>query len=138
MERSRDRARLDKQFSAAIGDPSRLSDQAVANATEQMLKLARSITPKGPVLIQQIDELESLLQQANTPINVTINSDMETDVIVYKVAKLGKFNQRQLELRPGSYTAVGSRLGYRDVRVDFEVQHGVDNLPVTIRCTETI
>ncbi|MEM6580997.1 MAG: hypothetical protein AAF699_06980 [Pseudomonadota bacterium] len=138
LERSRDRARLDKQFRAAIGDPSRLSDVAVAKATEQMLQMARSISPKGPVLIQQIDELESLLQQANTPINVTIQSDMETDVVVYKVAKLGKFDQRQLELRPGSYTAVGSRLGYRDVRVDFEVQHGVDNLPVTIRCTETI
>ena len=67
-----------------------------------------------------------------------MRSDMQTDVVVYKVAKLGKFDQRELDLRPGTYTAVGSRLGYRDVRVDFVVKYGSKPPPVTIACTETI
>jgi hypothetical protein len=54
------------------------------------------------------------------------------------VAKLGKFDQRELDLRPGNYTAVGSRLGYRDVRVDFVVKYGSKPPSVTIACTETI
>lgn len=138
LARSRDRARLDKQFSAAIDQPQRLSDAAVAAATGKMLQMARTISPQGPVLAKQIEQLEQLLQQANTPIAVTVRSDLQTDVVVYKVAKLGKFDEHQLDLRPGTYTAVGSRIGYRDVRVDFVVKHGSKPLPVTIACTETI
>lgn len=138
LARSRDRARLDKQFRAAIEDPQRLSDTAVAGATEKMLQMARKISPRGPVLVSQIDQLEQLLKQANTPIAVTVRSDLETDVVIYKVAKLGKFDQHQLDLRPGNYTAVGSRLGYRDVRVDFAIVAGSKPSPVTIACTEAI
>lgn len=138
LARSRDRARLDKQFRAAIVDPLRLSDTTVAAATAKMLQMARTISPRGPVLAGQIEQLEQLLKQANTPIAITVRSDLQTDVVVYKVAKLGKFDQHQLDLRPGTYTAVGSRVGYRDVRVDFVVKHGSKPLPVTIACTETI
>jgi tetratricopeptide (TPR) repeat protein len=138
LARSRDRARLDKQFRAAIDDPGRLSDTTVAAATEKMLQLARSISPGGPVLAGQIEQLEQLLKKANTPIAITVRSDLQTEVVVYKVAKLGKFDEHTLDLRPGTYTAVGSRIGYRDVRVDFLVKHGSKPLPVTIACTETI
>jgi tetratricopeptide (TPR) repeat protein len=138
LARSRDRARLDKQFRAAIDEPRRLSDVAVAEATENMLQLARTITPRGPVLSQQIAQLDSLLMQANTPITVALRSDQQTEVTVYKVEKLGKFDQRELSLRPGTYTAVGSRMGYRDVRLDFTVKHGSPPPVVTIACTEAI
>lgn len=138
LARSRDRARLDKQFRAAIDEPQRLSDVAVAEATAQLLQAARRITPRGPVLSRQIEQLETLLQQANTPITVAMRSDQQTEVTVYKVAKLGKFDQRELSLRPGTYTAVGSRMGYRDVRIDFTVKHGSAPPLVTIACTEAI
>jgi tetratricopeptide (TPR) repeat protein len=138
LARSRDRARLDKQFRAAIDEPQRLSDEAVAEATEKMLQLARTITPRGPVLNRQIEQLDSLLQQANTPVTVALRSDLQTEVTVYKVAKLGTFDRRELSLRPGTYTAVGTRIGYRDVRVDFTVKHGGTPPVVTIACTEAI
>ena len=63
---------------------------------------------------------------------------METEVIVYKVARLGRFTQHELTLRPGTYTAVGSRNGYRDVRQSFTVQHDSKPAPLTIACTEPI
>jgi len=138
LARSRDRARLDKQFRAAIDEPQRLSDAAVAKATEQMLLVARKITPRGPVLSGQIEQLERLLKQANTPITVALRSDLQTEVTVYKVAKLGKFDRHELRLRPGTYTAVGSRMGYRDVRQDFTVTHDGAAPIVTIACTEAI
>ena len=138
LERSQDRARLDKQFRAAIDDPLRLGDVAVAEAAEKMLQFARKISPGGPVLSKQISQLERLLQQANTPVKVALRSDQQTDVVVYKVAKLGKFDQRELALRPGTYTAVGSRMGYRDVRVDFTVKPEGPPPALTIACTESI
>ena len=138
LARSANRARLDKQFRAAIDEPQRLSDAAVAEATAKMLEMARKISPRGPVLSSQIEKLEVLLKQANTPITVALRSDLQTEVMVYKVARLGKFDQRELSLRPGTYTAVGSRAGYRDVRLEFTVTPDSPPPSVTIACTEAI
>ena len=138
LQRSRGRARLDKQFRATLEEPSRLSDVAVAEATEKLVEQARRITPRGAVLERQIKDLTVLLQQANTPVTVTLRSDSETEVIVYKVARLGRFEQRQLTLRPGTYTAVGTRDGYRDVRQSFTVDHDTTPASVTVICTEPI
>lgn len=138
LQRSRSRARLDKQFRTTLQEPQRLSDAAVAEATEQLLTQATKISPRGPVLTQQIKQLQTLLQQANTPVIVTLRSDEETEVIVYKVARLGRFAQRELTLRPGTYTAVGTRNGYRDVRQSFTITHDGVPSPVTISCVEQI
>ena len=138
LARSRDRARLDKQFRAAIDEPQRLSDAAVAQATAQMLALAQKISARGPVLESQIRQLEKLLQQANTPIGLTLRSDGQTDVVIYKVAKLGKFEQTDVSVKPGTYVAVGSRMGYRDVRVEFTVKPDGPPPQVTVACTEAI
>lgn len=138
LARSGGRARLDKQFRTAIDEPGRLSDIAVAEATERLLQEARKISPRGPVLAGQIDRLQTLLERANTPVAVTLRSDGETEVTVYKVARLGRFTLRELNLRPGSYIAVGSRNGYRDVRLEFTVDHDREPPPLTIACTESI
>lgn len=135
---ARTRARLDSQFRAAIDKPERLYDIAVAEATGKLLDQARLIEPRGPVLADQIDRLERLLEQANTQVPVTLRSDGETEVIVYKTARLGKFQQRELALRPGTYTARGSRSGYRDVLEKFTVTHKGLDAPITIACREPI
>jgi tetratricopeptide (TPR) repeat protein len=138
LARSEPRARLDKQFQAAIDEPNRLADVAVAELTETLIKQAGTLQPKGPVLTEQLRKLEQLLVLANQPITVTLQSDLQTEVIVYKVARLGRFEQRQLDLRPGTYTAVGTRDGYRDTRRTFEIRHDSPSVPVVIACTETI
>lgn len=136
--RARTRARLDTQFRAAIDKPERLYDVAVAEATQTLLEQARGIEPKGPVLAAQIEQLQRLLAQANTPVRVTLRSDGATEVIVYKIARLGTFEERELTLRPGTYTARGSRSGYRDVLEKFTITpEGVD-APITIACREPI
>jgi tetratricopeptide (TPR) repeat protein len=138
LNRSRMRAQLDKQLRTALADPLRLSDTAVASATEQLLAQAKQVAPRGPVLEQQISQLDTALRKANTSVNVTLRSDEKTEVIVYKVARLGSFAERELTLRPGNYTALGTRAGYRDVRQTFTVTADAAPAPVTIVCTEPI
>jgi tetratricopeptide (TPR) repeat protein len=138
LKRSRARAGLDKQFRKVLEQPQRLSDVSVANATEQLLRQAGKITPRGTLLDQQINQLNVLLQQANTPVAVTLLSDMETEVILLKVKKLGRFAQQELTLRPGTYTATGRRNGYRDVRQSFTVVHDGKPPAINVICTETI
>lgn len=138
LARSRTRAQLDQQLRTAIDDPARLSDAAVAAAAAQLLLQARQVTPRGPALEQQLKRLDTLLRQANATVAVTLRSDDKTDVLVYKVAKLGRFSARELTLRPGTYTAVGTRNGYRDVRQSFTITADNTPAPVTIICTDPI
>ena len=59
-------------------------------------------------------------------------------MVIYRVARLGKFDNHQLELRPGDYTVVGSRPGYRDVREVIRVRPGTSIPPLSVRCEEAI
>ncbi len=138
LARAEPRARLDKQLREALEAPERLTDPAVATSLEKVLQQARALSPQGPVLSSQLAELEQKLVQATTPRAVTLRSDQQTEVLVQRVARLGQFTERSLELRPGTYTAVGSRDGYRDVRQTFTVRHDETPPPVFIACTEPI
>lgn len=138
LNRSRARAQLDKQLRTVIEQPQRLADAGVAESTAKLVQQAGEVTPRGPVLSQQISRLNTLLAEANTTVDVTLRSDGETEVIVYKVARLGRFQERELTLRPGTYTALGTRNGYRDVRRSFTIAHDSTPPPVTVTCTEPI
>ena len=138
LARSGLRADLDRQLQQVIGEPGRLSDAAVAASAEQLLARAAQVTAAGPRLKGQVAQLETLLRNANTTVTVTLRSDSETEVVVHKVARLGRFAERELTLRPGTYTAVGTRDGYRDVRRSFTIAPDGDLAPVTIICTEPI
>jgi hypothetical protein len=45
---------------------------------------------------------------------------------------------RELELRPGVYVAVGNRIGFRDVRLEFRVAPEIEMQPIVIQCEERI
>lgn len=138
LKQSKARAQLDKQFRAAIDKPERLSDKSVAAATQRLTKHAATITPRGSLLEEQLSALNVLLQQAGAEVKLTLRSDGETEVTLRKVSPLGQFSTKQLALRPGTYTVIGSRNGYRDVRQSFTLKHDTDALDILIVCTEEI
>lgn len=138
VEQARTRAELDKRLRAILDDPDRLSDESVADSAAQLLEYARGVEPRGPALQEQIRTLQKQLALSNTPIRVTLLSDNTTDVTLYKVSRLGEFEREELMLRPGEYTAVGTRRGYRDVRRTFRVSHDGRPPTVTVVCTERI
>ena len=103
-----------------------------------MLADAQGVGEAGPRLTEQSAELERLLRLASTPIAIELQSDELTEVTVYRVGELGTFAQTTLELRPGTYTAIGSRDGYRDVRQTFTILPGRPLEPVRVECSEPI
>ncbi len=138
LKRSRARAQLDKQFNTAIDTPERLSDKAVAEATARLLRQASTISPRGAVLAKQLATLETLLQQAGAQIQLTLRSDGQTEVTLRRVSRLGQFQEKVLTLRPGNYTVIGSRNGYRDVRRSFTLNHDSVAFDIDIVCNEEI
>ncbi len=138
LEQAQDRVRLHQQLDHYLDDPSRLhSAEPLANA-EQLLVAAGEAPAGEPRLAAKIGQLRRQVTLARTPVPVDLHSDGETSVVIYHVGRLGQFRDHHLELRPGSYTAVGSRPGYRDARIVFTVQPGAAPLSVEIHCREPI
>jgi tetratricopeptide (TPR) repeat protein len=132
------RLALDKALQNIIRHPQRLQEEAVLTQARQTLVAARSVVEAGPRLAQQIAAVDTLLAGANRRIEVVLQSDNATEVVIYRVGRLGRFSRRTLRLRPGRYTIVGSRPGFRDVRREFEVRPDGKQPFLQIRCTEVI
>jgi tetratricopeptide (TPR) repeat protein len=135
---ARVRADLDDRLVAYIAEPLRLSSQAEYMAAQTALADARGIPNPGPRLAGQITELDSILKNASSPVDVVFHSDNQTYVVLYRVAELGRFEQVSMKLRPGKYVAAGTRNGYRDVRVEFTVTGEPLVKPIVVRCQEPI
>ncbi len=112
-------------------------DRHLANAVQLLLDAER-VEPLDSGLQADIDKLDLLVTAAQTPVRVTITSDSQTDVAVYKVGRLGRFETQDLRLRPGTYTVTGVRDGYRDVRLRFTVNPGGNPPVVRVVCIEEI
>jgi hypothetical protein len=129
-----ERIRIAERLQFFLDRPQALeSDQQLKNALV-LIDEATTIEPRGPQLNARIEELEGLLAIAQTPVSVTIESDNLTQIAVYRVGKLGRFSAYELKLRPGTYTVVGARDGYQDVRQKIVVKPGQQSLRVTVEC----
>lgn len=132
------RAALNEQMELYLTQPERLFSQPVRAAARETLARAGTIADPGPLLRKQMSTLAQWLERADIPVQVALRSDNMTNVTIYRVAELGAFAQRSLELRPGSYTVVGTRPGYRDVRREIMVRPGATMEPIVIRCEDRI
>jgi hypothetical protein len=133
-ERALEQIQINRRIAFFLAKPQALaSDSQLKNAL-LLLAEAKEITPRGTVLTNRIKKLEQLVDVAQTPVKIAIESDNLTRVAVYKVGKLGRFSVHELDLRPGTYTIVGTRDGYQDVRQKLEVKPGLQSLRITVKC----
>jgi tetratricopeptide (TPR) repeat protein len=129
---------LHKQLDKYVGEPDKLSSRSTMQKATMLVVNITRMSEIGPRLSDKRDELSRLLKRAATPLTVQLISDNVTNVSIYKVGKLGSFATHELSLRPGTYVAVGSRPGYRDVRLEFLVGPELEPKPIVIRCEEAI
>jgi hypothetical protein len=133
-DRAAEQIRIAKRMDFYLAKPDSLgSDSHLKNAI-LLISEAGDVEPQGPQLAARIQKLERLVTIAKTPVKITIESDNLTEVAVYRVGKLGRFEVHELELRPGTYTVVGARDGYQDVRQKVVVKPGRQPIRVTIKC----
>jgi hypothetical protein len=137
-ERALKRKEAEAAIQSYLAQPGLLETDQSLNRAVALLDQARQMEPRGPRISRLIQELDALVAAARTTITVTIESDGFTEVAVYKVDKLGRFQSRELSLRPGTYTITGTRAGYKDVRHSLSVRPGSTALRLTVTCTEKI
>ena len=132
--RALEQIQIAKRFQFFLGNPKVLESDKQLNNAVLLLNEAKEVRPQGSKLTAWTEELERLVAIAQTPVTVTIESDNLTHIAVYKVGKLGRFSLHELKLRPGTYTVVGARDGYKDVRQKIVVKPGQQTLRITIKC----
>lgn len=128
--------RLHTRLAAYLARPARLTSAGVRDEAEAAVAQARKIERLPSGIAAQVAALEAAVALARTPVTVALRSNAATEVTIYRIGELGTFEQREVSLLPGPYTAVGKRDGYRDVRVEFEVEPGDDSRLITIQCEE--
>jgi hypothetical protein len=138
LARAEARAGLDAKLRNLLDNPTLLFGDRVLADARKLLETAAAEALPGERLAGQIAELSRLVELASQPIPVRLTSDELTTVTLYRVGQLGTFASRDIELRPGNYTVIGSRDGYRDVRQTFTVRPGGNLAPINVVCVEPI
>jgi hypothetical protein len=132
--RAQDRIRIARRIDFFLQQPAVLeSDRQLENAIALIAEIDE-IKPKGPQLKDRFEKLVRIVDAAQTRVKIIIESDTFTDVAVYKVGKLGRFESRELSLRPGTYTVVGTRDGYQDIRKKITVRAEQSLVRIRIKC----
>lgn len=138
QEQARQRVELDRRLQGFLDQPERLFDKARLEEARQLHVHAAGITPSGERLHSQLARLDGLIAEASAEVTVLIKSDGQTDISLYHVGRLGRFEEKRLILRTGDYTATGSRPGYRDLRHVLKIRPGQGALVFTLVCEEPI
>ncbi len=137
-QRALARAAVIAKLDYYLADPSLLRSPRVREKVLVFIGEAGAVEPKGPGLTQRVAALREQVLLATQPLEVNLRSDGATEVVVYRLGNLGRFTSRQLSLRPGTYTIVGSRPGYRDVRREITLAAGKKVPPIYVACEEPI
>ena len=129
---------LHQQLDYYLSQPERLQSEKPLTHAQSLLDVAAS--EAGSLLRSKADQLRQLITASKREVLVVLRSDEKTDVTLYRVGQMGRFSEHRLLLRPGSYTAVGIRAGYRDVRVTFTIplSGSAAEMSILIRCEEPI
>ncbi len=133
---AREHQRIQTILTKIAEQPQRLSTQSLYTEAEAILAAADGLAYRGPILDELIANGQRLLSVYRDPIDVTFVSDNATDVIVSNVGRLGRFDTKVLNLRPGQYTIRGSQNGCKDVYLSIEVIPGID--PIDVSCAERL
>ncbi len=129
---------LSAQLLHYIGQPDLLFRDDVRSSARLVLEEVKELGKPSKRLQTNTAKLLALIERAETPVPVRIRSDGQTEVTILRIKNIGGFESRELMLRPGIYTFVGQRSGYRDVRSTLNIEPGSKSTVFTIQCTEPI
>jgi serine/threonine protein kinase/tetratricopeptide (TPR) repeat protein len=132
------RATLSASLQHIIDHPSTLSLPSVRDEAVSLLQQAREQAPSGPLLQSQVERVSHLLPALDRPVLLNLISDNATQVSIPSIGVFGAFGRRQIRLKPGTYTVIGTRDGYREVEQEFTVEPGQHSVTITVSCSEQI
>jgi len=116
-----------------------LQDYDAALRLDPTLAFARQGSARATAHLEDTDQAGGvdLTSRAKT-VHLALVSDNETEVEIQEIGSFGTFARRDIDLKPGRYTVIGTRAGYRAVRRDVTVAPGESAQTISVRCQEPI
>jgi len=136
--RTASRTELAGRLQDLIDRPGQLASPSARDEARSLLETAQAQSPTGPVLRSQIARLQILLPGFDKPVRLSLLSDNSTRVTIDNIGSFGAFSRRDIQLKPGKYTVVGTRNGFRDVRREITVAPGQETQTIRVSCSEPI
>ncbi len=138
IARSTPRAELQRRIDALNANPERLWNAEGRAEARGLIAAAAAAGNPRERLAASAGRLGQLAEASQSPIRLRLESDGQTQVVIYRVGQYGTFATRDVDLLPGRYTVVGTRTGYRDVRREVVLPPGAPSASLVVRCEEPI
>jgi hypothetical protein len=129
---------LDAKVERYLSSPKRLADANIKARVIKWLQNNATIAENSGLLSEKMAQLQAQLDTLAIPVEVMINSDGRTNIIVVGKGHVGKKKQYTVQLTPGHYVFEGSRKGYHSKRVGVDIVPAIINQQVTVICDERI
>jgi len=137
--RYRTRADLEYRLEALVNDPQQLDSPAVRAEAASLIREADAMSSSGGTVLRSLAvRLAILLPAYDKPVHLALVSDNLTEVAIPQIGSFGTFARREIDLKPGRYTVIGTRAGYREVRRNVTVVPGQNVQTISVRCDEPI
>jgi len=129
---------LNREVQGYLSNPGNLQSSQHRSHARKLHDTIAAMTTNGPKLKEKSNKLDRLVELYNRPVPIVLQSDDMTDVMIYRVGRLGNFLEHSLQLKPGRYKMRGARSGYRDVIIEFSVPIDSTGKTISIACKEMI
>ena len=115
----------------------RLTNKKFKNKVLSDLKSSKKYLDISPSLLKNYLEVSDVIKKSETKINVKIFSDNETLIEIRGIGKVGKVEEKIIQLPPGKYYFIGKKKGFRDIFLDVNLT-GNEPVQLKVICLEKI
>jgi len=105
---------IESQMDRYISKPERLSSRDVMIEAIKFESRLNDL-PLGPRMKKKFDTIKSSLDDLSKKYEINVFSDGKSEVSIQRAGSLGKFKEISITLRPGEYTFIAKRSGYKTV-----------------------
>jgi tetratricopeptide (TPR) repeat protein len=127
---------IEAEILSLLSSGHRLSSAVVFSHAETILENAIGMAATRPRLDKSVAKLASLMRDMRQPTEVVFRSDGKTEISIQRHGSLGVLDEQLISMLPGKYTIVGTRNGYRDVRLEIEISPFDDRQSIVVICDE--
>ncbi|MGH8150551.1 MAG: protein kinase domain-containing protein [Steroidobacteraceae bacterium] len=132
------KADLMRRLRGLVDDPSGLTSKAIRAEAAALIREERAMPSAGAALRLLAARLTVLVQEYGLTVRVALVSDDQTQVEIPEIGIFGAFERREIDLKPGDYTVIGTRPGYRRVERELTVVPGQPLEVVSVTCDAQI
>ena len=134
-----------KNIELYLSNHQRLSEDIIRNEANNVLGLSEqiindfySLYKEAPKKFSNLkNELKELISNMQIPVIVRFISDNKTTLIISRIGSFDPFNEKVINLRPGTYEIFGRKKGYKEKRLLINITSDLKK-PIRIVCNERI